>query len=160
MVTVKQLEKRLKVSRVSIYSQIKKPEFKGHTFKDAVGVTQIDDVGLAMLEARYLHAQEETIRDIVTDELNAVEDDLSDNKPEVNVKNAEILVLLQHQLEAKDEQINHLLRIVSNQQQIHITHFLVDKPHSAVSRDEQLGEVEKPQPWYRRIFNIVRTGTV
>ncbi len=151
MKTVKQLENRLKVSRVSIYSQIKKPEFIGHTFKDANGVTQIDDIGQALLESRYLHAQTETIQDIVTDELGADKDDLIHNKANVTVINAELLALLQCQLAAKDEQINHLLRIVSNQQQIHITHFLADKHHAAGSNNEPIRAAMKP-PWYTRIF--------
>jgi hypothetical protein len=155
MTTVKELERRLKVSRVSIYSQIKKPEFKGHTFKDVNGITQIDDVGQAMLEARYLQGQSETIQDIVSDEL--INEDLINNKgkavrTEVKSKNGKLLMLLQSQLATKDEQITHLLRIVSNQQQIHVTHLLKNEHHTPAD-GEVLISPEKRNPWYRRIFN-------
>ncbi len=155
MTTVKQMGDRLNVSRVSIYSQIKKPEFKGHTFKDAAGVTQIDDVGQAMLEARYLQAQDETIKDIITDELNIDKGESGDGKEAVKGKNTELLALLQRQLETKDEQINNLLRIVSNQQQIQITHFLTDK-QSAVARNDgpmDATVTTKPPSWYKRLFS-------
>lgn len=157
MITVKQLGARLKVSHVTIYSQIKKPEFKGHTFKDAAGVTQIDDIGQAMLEARYLQAQGESLNDIISAELTSGEDDLSDVKEGVQVKNTELLSLLQRQLETKDNQINHLLRIVSNQQHIHATHFLTDKHRVAVHIDESMSmdtDMRK-HPWYKRLFKKI-----
>lgn len=154
MITVRQLGNHLKVSHVTIYSQIKKPEFKGHTFKDDDGVTQIDDVGQAMLEARYLQAQGETIKDIISNDVSDAEADLNDDI-NLQAKSAELLSLLQRQLETKDEQINHLLRIVSNQQQIHITHFLTDKHRTAENRSELVGADMKPPPWYRRIFSKI-----
>jgi predicted transcriptional regulator len=155
MITVRQLGNRLKVSHVTLYSQIKKPEFRGHTFKDAAGITQIDDVGQALLEARYLQAQEETIKDIVSDELSQVKGDLSDDKEGLKINNTNLLALLQRQIETKDEQINNLLRIISNQQQIQITHFLTDKHRTAAQNDGPIDApvTTKPPPWYRRLFS-------
>lgn len=112
MKTVKELETELKVSKVSIYSNLKKEEFKSHVFKGEKNVTCVDEVGEELLKAYYLKEKNKTIEDLVSDEIEYIQADSKE------VKNVDIIKILQEQIAIKDEQINTLLNIVINQQKM------------------------------------------
>jgi len=162
MKTVKELEAQLKISKVSIYSMLKKDEFKGHVFKNNNKITLVDDVGVELLKSRYLKDQEETIKDMAYEEINHINandkvdnkdddkaDDTVNNKDDDEVKSPEIIRILQQQLETKDEQINNLFSIVLNQQKLQATKMLTDK--QSVISDIQPEELP-PKGFFGRIF--------
>lgn len=115
MKTVKELETELKVSKVSIYSNLKKEEFKSHVFKGEKNVTCVDEVGEELLKAYYLKEKNKTIEDLVSDEIEYIQADSKDSK---DIENVDIIRILQEQIAIKDEQINTLLNIVINQQKM------------------------------------------
>lgn len=158
MITVKELENQLKISKVSIYNMLKKDEFKSHVFKDKNKITLIDDIGEELLKAYYLKERGETIKDIITETITHEEEttryskDYSkeNSKDDDKVKNPDIIGILQQQLETKDEQINNLLKIVLNHQQLHGAQLLTDSQNVINNEDKP----EKPQRkgFFRNLF--------
>lgn len=142
MKTIKELEKSIGVSKVSLYSMLKKPEFKGHVFKGEKNVKLIDDIGEQLLKTHYLREQDETIKDIVIDVLSHEEENTTTNKDsskvDEEVKNPEIIRILQEQLQTKDEQINNLLSIVLNQQKLQGAQLLTDNQNARNDNREEL----------------------
>jgi hypothetical protein len=150
MTTVKMLESQLNISKVSIYSMLKRDELKGHVFKGENNLTLIDDIGVELLKARYLKERGETLKHIAEDEIShSKATSKADSKVNSKVKNPEIITFLQSQLEKKDEQINNLLSIVLNQQKLQATQFLTDKQEEFNNNQTA---TEPPKGFFNRIF--------
>ena len=157
MKTVKELELLLNVSKVSIYSMLKKDELKGHIFKGENNITLIDDIGVELLKSHYLKDEGETLDDIT----NISEDEICqnkesskvDSKDDDEIKNLEIIRILQQQLEIKDEQINHLLNIVINHQKLQATKLLTENQELTNDTIHTIQTEEPPKRgFFRRIF--------
>lgn len=116
MTTVKQLEQELNVSRVSLYAILKRDWFDGHITEGKKGVMMVDDEGVAILRDYYFKKNRGG-----TPRKNVVEAIEGGTPPGENghSDDSNIIGILQEQLAIKDEQINSLLSIVSNQQKLH-----------------------------------------
>jgi hypothetical protein len=88
--------------------------YKGKGKKGGKNVTLVDDAGVNLLMTYYIKK-------------NRIPGDLAEallnSNPGINTvaeesENAEVIKFLQQQLEKKDEQINNLLTIVSNQHKL------------------------------------------
>lgn len=159
MKTIKELEKSIGVSKVSLYSMLKKQEFKSHVFKGEKNITLIDEVGEQLLIAYYSKEQSETINDIITDELyNGKASSKEDSKDADEVKNVDIIRILQDQLKEKDNQINNLLSIISNQQKLHATQLLTDKQDIVNSDNEPVKPETKGflNKLFKRLWNNLK----
>jgi hypothetical protein len=102
MVTVRELEHELNVSRVSLYALLKKEQFRAHVVKDN-NVIMVDDAGAEMLRRYYLNKIKGGTprRGVLSAAVNADGDESG------------YISILQSQLAKKDEQIDSLLNIVS-----------------------------------------------
>lgn len=114
MTTVKQLEKTLNVSRVSLYAILKKDWLDGHVSEGEKGILLVDDVGVDILKSYYAKknrggAPRKNVMAEINEELNGRDAETDSS----------VIGILQEQLAKKDEQINTLLDIVSNQQKLH-----------------------------------------
>ena len=109
MITVKQLESELNVSRVSLYAMLKKEQFANHVVRGNKNIIMLDDVGAERLRQYYLNKirggepPNQKKSDVKKDEVGTA-DTLS------------VVGALKQQLEKKDRQIESLLEIVANQQ--------------------------------------------
>lgn len=149
--TVKELENQLKISKVSLYSMLKKPEFKPYVFKGENNITLVNDLGVELLKARYSKEQSETIKDIAAEEFdNSKASSKETGKDDDLLKNAEIIKILQHQLDTKDEQINNLLNIVLNQQKLEATQLLTN--NKDVVNNNGHSEKSQKENFFSRIF--------
>lgn len=108
MTTVRQLEQELNVSRVSLYAMLKRDSFVGHVNEGEKGVLTVDDEGVDMLRDYYYKKNRGG-----APRKNVRTDKTSGNDAETN---PDAIDILQEQLAIKDEQINSLLSIMSNQQ--------------------------------------------
>ena len=156
MKTVKELESLLNVSKVSIYTMLKKDELKGHVFKGENNITLIDDIGVELLKSRFSREQDEKPKDIYDFE-DVEEDDVSHSKEpskdDTEVNNLEIIRILQEQLKIKDEQINHLLNIVINHQKLQATKLLTENQELTNDTIHTIQTEEPPKRgFFRRIF--------
>jgi len=115
MKTIKELSESIGISKVSIYKLLKRNDIKGHVFKKD-NVSMIDETGEQLIKNYYSREQGESINDIVNDIIN----------DDSQVKSSDIISLLQEQLREKDGQINALLNIVTNQQKLQATQYIVD----------------------------------
>jgi hypothetical protein len=151
MTTEKDLELLLKVSKVSIYTMLKKDLFKGHVFKGENNITLIDDIGVELLKAHYLKEQGKTLQDIIEDEINhSKAASKADSKDDDEVNNPDIIRFLQHELEARNEQINSLLTIVLNQQKLQATQLLTNK--QGMVNSDQPDDPPPKESFFKRIF--------
>ena len=157
MTSVKELENQLKVSKVSIYTMLKKPVYKPHVYKGAKDVAYVDDIGVELLKAHYFKEQGETLKDIADETIdhnkasgNEASKDMDD------LKNTDIISLLQEQLDKKDEQINSLLSIVLNQQKLQATQLLTGSK-TIVNGDNPM---EKPpkEGFFRKLFSKIHSS--
>jgi len=134
MKTIKELSEALKISKVSLYKYLKRDEMKGHTFKNKDNVTVIDETGEELIKAYYSWEQSADANDIINESIN----------DDPQIKNADIITLLQEQLKEKDNQINALLAIVANSQKIQATQLLTDnKPINLPTKNDK-----KPNFWH------------
>ena len=115
MKTIKELSDTLKISKVSLYKFLKRDEIKGHVFKKD-SITVIDETGEELIKAYYSWEQDTDVNDTINETIN------NDSQ----IKNADIITLLQEQLKEKDNQINALLTIVANSQKIQATQLLTN----------------------------------
>lgn len=153
MKTIKELEKSIGVSKVSLYSMVKREEFKNHVFKGENNTKLIDEVGEQLLKAYYLKEQSESIADIITESIEHEETSLNDskadskatNKDNKEVKNVDIIGILQEQLKEKDNQINALLNIVTNQQKLQATQLITDNNKIIPSNEGDPDELRPPK---------------
>ena len=115
MKTIKELSDALKISKVSLYKFLKRDEIKEHVFKKD-NVTVIDETGEELIKAYYSWEQDTDVNNIINESIN----------DDTQIKNADIIALLQEQLKEKDNQINALLAIVANSQKIQATQLLTE----------------------------------
>lgn len=117
MTTVSQLEKELNVSRVSLYAILKKDWVSAHVSEGERGVLLVDDAGVNILKTYY--AKKNRVgaprKNVMAEIIEGIE---NINEGDVSTVSG-VIGILQEQLVQKDEQINQLLNIVSNQQQLH-----------------------------------------
>ena len=99
MVTIKQLEKELNVSKVSLYTILKKDQFSRHIIRGEKNVIMLDDTGA------------EKLREYYTNKMRG-------GPPYKYGTNSEVMnaiSALQQQLAKKDEQIESLLALFQSQ---------------------------------------------
>jgi len=111
LVTVKQLEHELNVSKVSLYAILKKDPFVGHVIRGDNNVIMLDDVGAKKLRAYYLNK----VKGGPPNQNSRSADRVGIDAVEMNG----VINVLQQQLAKKDEQIESLLGIVSGRQELH-----------------------------------------
>ena len=104
MVTVRELEHELNVSRVSLYAILKKEQFKSHVVKGSKNIMMVNDIGADMLRKYYFGKIRGGTPRSSTKDAAAKKD-----SPEEN----DYIGILESQLAKKDEQIDSLLNIVS-----------------------------------------------
>ena len=105
MRTIKDVATQAGVSKTSVYNMIKRHDIP--TFKKD-GVTYIDENGVSLILAYYSVAQQETMQDIIDDEL--IQPSL---QPDSQVENSHLISILEKQLDEKDKTIQGLIQ--SNQ---------------------------------------------
>lgn len=124
MITVRELEKELNVSRVSIYALLKKDPFKKHVVKGVNDVIMINDTGAAMLKSYYQSKirggkPRSNIACFESDEGEKQRIEIG-SEIAVDAEELDVIGVLQQQLAKKDEQIDNLINIISNQHEIRI----------------------------------------
>jgi hypothetical protein len=107
--TIAELSELTGISKVSLYSLIKKPEYVSCISK-VDGKTVIDDTGVALIRAYYSGEREAAFKDAL------------------NGDNPEMVAFLQEQLREKDSQINSLLTLLKNEQQLKAMPMLAAPP--------------------------------
>jgi len=115
MKTIKELSEELKISTVSVYRWLKKPELQTHVLKRG-NTMVVDERGVAILKARC-----------------QADIDVEQHEQEVEQQTSvleasdDYIALLRAQLREKDAQINCLLSLVDNAQKLQATHLIADR---------------------------------
>lgn len=112
--TIREIAEMVGVSKTAIYSLIKTHDIPTVKKKNT---TYIDENELSLILAHYSNAQHDTIKDIIQDSINI------DSK----VENAQIIDILEKQLDEKQEIIRGLLKTIANEQQLRAVPLLLDK---------------------------------
>lgn len=162
MKTIKELEKSIGVSKVSLYSMVKKIEFRPHVFKDLNNTMLIDEAGEKLLRAYYLKEQSETINDILSETIeyeketsedinfkcsdSDIDSDLS------KLKSLDFMVFLQEQIKIKDDTINSLLSLLSNQQKLQMTNLITHNKTVSPVTDTPTSSPSVKRWLFSRIF--------
>lgn len=163
MKTIKALSESIKVSKVSIYKAINsklKDELKGHIFKDEKKVTLVDEIGQALLIDYFSREKEETLIDLAEDirqeEVEILISSKADSKQDSNVgekvKSPDIINLLKEQIKTKDDQINSLLNIVTNQQKLQMTELITDNSNIISNNSDAQTEPSSKKSFFDKIF--------
>jgi len=134
--TIKELSDALNISKVSLYKIIKRDDVREHVFKRGQ-VTVVSEIGEEIIKNYYSAEQTITLEDVINDD-------------RVNqADNTDLVRILQGQLKEKDNQINSLLNIVTNQQKIQVTQYIADK---AMDNSITVPDKEVRQSFFGRMF--------
>ena len=123
MQTIKELSEALKISKVSLYKMVKRPDIAPYVLKKD-GTTYVLPEGVVLLRVHYSKDQQETLEDIVNQPVN----------DGLQVQNDRIGDLLHSQLKEKDQQIKELLNILKNAQQLQAIPLLTAQPEDRKAR--------------------------
>lgn len=142
MKTIKEVSELIKISKVSIYKALKRPEMQPYISKNKDNVTLVDEIGISLLISLFNREKSETINDIAETVLTSKEVNKLDND-EVNL----VLTVLREEIKQKNNEINTLLNIVTNQQKLQATQYIVDNQHEGTS-----APIETDKPPKSRFF--------
>lgn len=140
MKTIKEVSEELGISKTSVYNMIKKDALKKHISKKD-NITYIDDVGFKILTTYYEHEKSKTINDsiqAIIEEAGFSED-------------SDIVELLREQVKQKDNEINSLIQLLSNQQTLTARQMITSKEIKEKEIIEQPKEIKK-ESIIKRLF--------
>ena len=118
MTTVRELEKKLNVSRVSIYALLKKDPYKEHVVIGKKNVIMLSNAGADLLKSYYQNKNRggKPRNNVILFESGECEDQAG---TAAGASDIDVVSVLQQQLAKKDEQIDNLLGILSSQKSSH-----------------------------------------
>jgi DNA-binding transcriptional regulator YhcF (GntR family) len=114
MKTIRELSAEMRISKVSIYKAIKRPEMQPFISKTSDNVTVVNEAGAALLIGYFNQEKEIAIANIAAVTENG---DSSE----------QFLTMLKDELSQKNCEINSLLKIIANQQALDGQRLIKDR---------------------------------